>query len=60
MKFFLNAVKDLLAELIFACFAIPVLMVCIIIFELGDPIVRFYDKMATRKQEPQKHIKSTW
>ena len=60
MKFFLNAIKDLLVELVFACLAIPILIVCIVVYELADPIVRFCDKMATRNQKPVKNIKSTW
>lgn len=43
MKFFLKALKDLLVELIMACISLPVLIFCIVVFELLDPFVRFYD-----------------
>ena len=54
MKKILQAVKELIIGLITACFSIPILICCIIIFELLDPFFRFYDTLKNNETKPPK------
>lgn len=59
MKLFMNAVKDLLAGLLVACFSIPILICCVIVFEILDPFFRFYDTLKYNKDKQTK-TNDTW
>ena len=61
MKFFLQALKDLIAGLVVACFAVPILVCCVVIFEFLDPFVRFYDTLKARDKTGDKiSATDTW
>ena len=43
MKTILQAIGTMILEVVFACLALPILIVGLILFEILDPIVRCYD-----------------
>lgn len=60
MKFFIKALLDLLTELAFAIIALPILILCIIIYELGDPVFKFFDKMKQGPRPEKPVVQDTW
>jgi hypothetical protein len=61
MKNFIQALKELITGLFMACFSIPILICCVVLFEILDPFVRFYDALKNDKNKtnmPKK--KDSW